>query len=105
MDTQLKPQIDAYIGYQWKDHKVGEREEHEPGEWKLIGWDTVDEDTISVFQKMIGTSGVQVYLWEFSHPTRTLYRWNDMSGWVSLPLEQWHWIPQDLQMKALVGAL
>lgn len=102
MDTQLKPQIHAYIAYQYIDpaHEEG------LGTWELIGWDTVNADQKSVYQAMLGTTGVDIYLWEFTHPDRALFRWSNYQGWERVAAEyQLRTIPKDLQMKALVGAL
>ncbi|TKW65196.1 MAG: hypothetical protein DI616_15830 [Paracoccus denitrificans] len=106
MATELKPQIHAYIAYEWIDYREGEGEEHDPGYWKLLGWDTVNAEQLSKYQGMMGNVGIAVYLWEFGHPLRMLFRWSTINGWLRVPnADTSIGIPKDLRMKVLCGAI
>lgn len=100
-----KPKREAYIAYQWKPAESQDTF----GTMELLGWDTVNEDELSKYQALLGQPGILVYKWEFWHKDKPLAYWDNLQ-YTYKAVEKGssayeYYIPQDLRMKELLGAL
>lgn len=72
----------------------------------FVGWDAVDENTLSAYQQMIGSSGVRVFTIDLRYPGQPIYEWGNGSvGWDTVSHECKEYLPKEVQMQLLTGAL
>lgn len=72
---------------------------------EFVGWDAVDEDTISKYQQMLGTIDRRVFVLELNHPQRLLYEWNYSNGWTLCRNQELDFLPKEVRMRLLTGAI
>lgn len=70
----------------------------------LLGWDAVDDNSLSKYQKMLGNVSVDVFVISLKYPGKPIFFWN-MQGWETAQ-EKWKdYLPKEVQMALLTGAL
>lgn len=70
----------------------------------LLGWDAVDENTVSKYQAMLGSQSLRVYVIELQFPHKPIYEWK-WDGWHPCDNKYKEYLPKEVQMRLLTGAL
>lgn len=72
---------------------------------ELIGWDTVTDDQVSKYQRMLGERDKDVFVVDLRWPGNPIYIWTASGGWDAADQKCKEYLPKEVQMQLLTGAL